>query len=161
LLSCAQFAFALETINIFTFFLETSMAHVKSTAHPRDDATDAGGEGAAAERGAGSENRGSGCSAERTKSVQMSDVVSHSRIGPDADECSHMHNYHFGPSMVTISLIWEMIDNGYFADGMARAPGEETIPDSHADEAIVFEEFFSAGLRMPPHPVLSDILQKF
>jgi tRNA A37 threonylcarbamoyladenosine synthetase subunit TsaC/SUA5/YrdC len=29
------------------------------------------------------------------------------------------------------------------------------------DEAVVFEEFFTAGLRMPLHPVLADILQKF
>jgi hypothetical protein len=29
------------------------------------------------------------------------------------------------------------------------------------DEAIVFEEFFVAGLRMPPHPTLADFLQKF
>jgi hypothetical protein len=28
-------------------------------------------------------------------------------------------------------------------------------------EAVVFEEFFSAGLRMPPHPMLADILLKF
>jgi hypothetical protein len=29
------------------------------------------------------------------------------------------------------------------------------------DEAVVFEEFFIAGLHMPPHPALADILLKF
>jgi hypothetical protein len=29
------------------------------------------------------------------------------------------------------------------------------------DEAVVFEDFFTTGLRMPPHTVLMDILCKF
>jgi hypothetical protein len=29
------------------------------------------------------------------------------------------------------------------------------------DEAVVFEEFFIAGLYMPPHPTLAAILLKF
>jgi hypothetical protein len=84
-------------------------------------------------------------SAERTKS----------------DEGSHTRNYHFGPSMVIVSRIREMIDNVYFTDGMDRMPVEETILEAHADEAIVFKELFTAGLRMPPHLVLLDILLKF
>jgi hypothetical protein len=52
-----------------------------------------------------------------------------------------------------------MIDNGYFADGGARALGEEIVPKPN--QAVEFEEFFTAGLRMPSHLVLSDILLKF
>jgi hypothetical protein len=37
----------------------------------------------------------------------------------------------------------------------------ETVPEPEDNEVIVFEEFFSAGLRMPPHLVLVDILLKF
>jgi hypothetical protein len=33
--------------------------------------------------------------------------------------------------------------------------------DPRANEVEVFKEFFTAGLRMPPHPVLVDILHKF
>jgi hypothetical protein len=55
----------------------------------------------------------------------------------------------------------EMIDYGYFADGAACVPGEETVPEPNGDEAVMFEEFFTTDLRMPPHPVLSDILLKF
>jgi hypothetical protein len=54
-----------------------------------------------------------------------------------------------------------MIDDGYFDEGMGRELGEETVPEPNPDEVVVFEEFFTAGLRMPPHPVLVDILLKF
>jgi hypothetical protein len=38
---------------------------------------------------------------------------------------------------------------------------EETVPEPNSDEVVVFEEFFTAGLRMPPHPLLAVILLKF
>jgi tRNA A37 threonylcarbamoyladenosine synthetase subunit TsaC/SUA5/YrdC len=44
---------------------------------------------------------------------------------------------------------------------MGHEPGQETILEPHLDEVVIFEEFFTAGLRMPPHPVLADILLKF
>jgi hypothetical protein len=91
------------------------MARVKSTALPRDGATDAGGEGAAIESDADSEGHGSRGFAGRTKFVQLSDVGSHSGTGADTNEGSHTCNYHFGPSTVTVSRVREMIDNDYFA----------------------------------------------
>jgi hypothetical protein len=103
----------------------------------------------------------SAASTERTKSARASDTGSHSRAEGDYDEGFHTCRYYFGPSTVTISCNWEMIDQGYFAKYSGRAPGEETIPEPNSDEAIIFEEFFTAGLRMPPHPVLADILLKF
>jgi hypothetical protein len=54
-----------------------------------------------------------------------------------------------------------MIDNGYFVDGMGHEPGEETMPEPHVDEAVLFEEFFTASLRMPPHHVLAAVLLKY
>jgi hypothetical protein len=54
-----------------------------------------------------------------------------------------------------------MAEKGYFVEGEARAAGEETTPELQEDEAIVFEDFFIAGLRMPPLPALADILLKF
>jgi hypothetical protein len=53
-----------------------------------------------------------------------------------------------------------MIDCEYFAEGATCVPGEETIPEPYVNEVVVFEEFFTASLRMPPHPVCSDILMK-
>jgi hypothetical protein len=62
---------------------------------------------------------------------------------------------------VTVSQIRGMVDNGYFSDGMSHESGEETVPEPHADEAVLFEEFFTAGLRMPPHPMLAANLLKY
>jgi hypothetical protein len=47
----------------------------------------------------------------------------------------------------------------YFPKGYGRPPGVESVPAPRAGEAIVFEDFFTAGLCMPPHPVLVDILR--
>jgi hypothetical protein len=77
------------------------------------------------------------------------------------DEGSRTRSYFFGPLAVTVSCIRGMIDNDYFAEGMACEPKEETIPEPNFDEAVLFEEFFTTDLRMPPHPVLDDILLKF
>jgi hypothetical protein len=53
-----------------------------------------------------------------------------------------------------------MIDHGYFTEGMGHEPGEETVLEAHSDKAVIFEEFFAAGLRMTPRPILTDILLK-
>jgi dimeric dUTPase (all-alpha-NTP-PPase superfamily) len=50
---------------------------------------------------------------------------------------------------------------GYFAEGSARELGEETVPEPADDEAVVFEEFFAAGLRMPCHLAFTEILLKY
>jgi hypothetical protein len=50
---------------------------------------------------------------------------------------------------------------GYFAEGAAHEPREETVPELADDEGIVFEEFFSMGLQMSPHLALTDILIKY
>jgi hypothetical protein len=35
------------------------------------------------------------------------------------------------------------------------------VPEPDNDEAVVYEDFFIAGLRMPPHLALPDILLHF
>jgi hypothetical protein len=40
-------------------------------------------------------------------------------------------------------------------------PSAESVLDPLENEAVVFKDFFGAGLRMPPHLVLLDILRKF
>jgi hypothetical protein len=70
-------------------------------------------------------------------------------------------SYDFGPSTITVSRIQQLEALGYFVEGSARELGEEVVLDLADDEAIMFEEFFVAGLRMPPQPVLTDILLKF
>jgi hypothetical protein len=70
-------------------------------------------------------------------------------------------SYDFEPSTVTVGHTQQLEALGYFIEGSACEPGEEVIPKPAIDEAIVFEEFFAIGLRMPPHPALTDILVMF
>jgi hypothetical protein len=49
---------------------------------------------------------------------------------------------------------------GYFSDGVGRVPGAEEIPE-HKGELVVFEAFFIAGLRLPAHRFVAEVLQRF
>jgi hypothetical protein len=96
---------------------------------------------------------------ELSQLVQVMQTLNHAQ--GDSDEGSRTHSYYFRPSTVTISGVQEIIDRGYFTEGGARVLGEETISEPDSDEVVLFEEFFTTGLRMPPHPVLANILLKF
>jgi hypothetical protein len=135
------------------------MARVRSTvARTRVRSTARSRDGAFAVEGESCDNTGS---TERIESAGASDVGSQSHAGGDSDEGSHTHSYYFGPSTVAISCVQKMIDCGYFTEGSSRVPGEETVPRPDSDEAIMFEDYFTAGLTTPPQPVLSNILLKF
>jgi hypothetical protein len=69
--------------------------------------------------------------------------------------------YYFGSSTITIGKIKEMVEKGYFPEGGERSPGMETVSEPDDDEAMVYEDFFTAGLCMPPHPALANILLHF
>jgi hypothetical protein len=49
----------------------------------------------------------------------------------------------------------------YFLKGYYRVPGTETLLEPRVNEVVVLEDFFTEGLRMAPHLVLVEILQKF
>jgi hypothetical protein len=49
----------------------------------------------------------------------------------------------------------------YIPKGYAPPPGAESVPDPQEDEVVVFEDFFTTSHRIPPHPILIDILHKF
>jgi hypothetical protein len=68
---------------------------------------------------------------------------------------------YFGLSTITVGKIKEMEERGYFLEGKGRAPGAETVLEPNSDEAVIFEDFYIAGLRMPPHLALADILLHF
>jgi hypothetical protein len=68
----------------------------------------------------------------------------------------------FGQSTMTKAHLASLGSNGHsFPKGYGRPPGVEFVPDPQLDEAIMFEDLFPAGLCMPPHLVLLDILHKF
>jgi hypothetical protein len=49
---------------------------------------------------------------------------------------------------------------GYFGNGVGRVPGAEEIPEPEG-ELVVFEAFFIAGLRLPAHRFVAEVLQRF
>jgi hypothetical protein len=57
----------------------------------------------------------------------------------------------------------KMVEKGYFPKRGARKPWAENyaMPEPKDDEAMVYEDFFVAGLRMSSHPALTDILLHF
>jgi hypothetical protein len=71
-------------------------------------------------------------------------------------------SYDFGQSLVTKTHLMSMESYArYFPKGHDRAPGAKFVPEPRANEVVMFEDFFTARLQMPPHPVLMDILHKF
>jgi hypothetical protein len=57
----------------------------------------------------------------------------------------HRHTT-FGASTITLGHIKEIVEKGYFADGEARAPKAEAVPEPDNDEDVVFQDFFVASL---------------
>jgi hypothetical protein len=71
-------------------------------------------------------------------------------------------SYDFGPSTITKNHLASLENNThYFPKGYGHPPDAKFVPDPRANEAVVFEDFFTVGLRMPPHPILVGILHKF
>jgi hypothetical protein len=66
----------------------------------------------------------------------------------------------FGVSRISSIRVQDMQRLGYFGGGVGRVPGVEEIPEPEG-ELVVFEAFFIAGLRLPAHRFVSEVLQKF
>jgi hypothetical protein len=81
-------------------------------------------------------------------------------LGEGASDDENSQTYYFVSSTITVGKIKEMVEKGYFMEGEARTPGAKMMMEPDRDEAVVYEGFFVAGLRMPPHPALADILLK-
>jgi hypothetical protein len=110
------------------------MAHVRSTARPRYDAPTQEGEGVAVERDVSSKSHDSAGSVGGSWSVHASDTGSRSNAEGNSDRGSY--SYNFSPLMVTVSRIRELIEQGYFDEGGAHTPREETIAEQENDEAV-------------------------
>ena len=66
----------------------------------------------------------------------------------------------FGVSRMTSARVEDMHWLGYFGGGVARAPGTEEVPEPEG-ELVVFEAFFAAGLRLPAHRFVGEVLRMF
>jgi hypothetical protein len=71
-------------------------------------------------------------------------------------------SYYFDLSKVMRRHISDLENSfHFFLKGFAQPPGIESVLVPKENEAGVFEDFFVAGLCIPPHPMLLDILHKF
>jgi hypothetical protein len=71
-------------------------------------------------------------------------------------------SYDLGQStMMNASVVSLQSLARYFLKGFTRAHGEKSVPDPQENEEVVFDDFFVASLRIPPHPILLDTLCKF
>jgi hypothetical protein len=77
------------------------------------------------------------------------------------DPRKSVQSYDFGLSTITVGRIGQLETLRYCSEGSACEPGEETVLEPVDDEAVMFEEFFTMRLRMPPHPALTKILLKY
>jgi hypothetical protein len=66
----------------------------------------------------------------------------------------------FGVSRMTSARVGDMQRLGYFGSGVGRAPGTEEVPEPEG-ELVVFEAFFAAGLRLPAHRFVGEVLRRF
>jgi hypothetical protein len=66
----------------------------------------------------------------------------------------------FSTSRISLVRVLEMQWLGYFGDVVGQVPGAEEIPEPES-ELVVFKSFFVAGLRLPAHRFVAEVLQKF
>jgi hypothetical protein len=67
------------------------------------------------------------------------------------------HTVEFGVSRISSVRVQDMQQLGYFRNGVGRVPGAEEIPESEV-EIVVFKAFFTAGLRLPTHCFVAEVL---
>ena len=67
-----------------------------------------------------------------------------------------------GRSTVTELVLWTLVNKGKLESlTKVRALGQETVPVSRPDEAVVFVAFLDAGLRLPCVGLVSEVLQLY
>jgi hypothetical protein len=66
----------------------------------------------------------------------------------------------FGVSRMSSVHVQDMQRLGYFGGGVSRVSGTEEVPESEG-ELVVFEAFFAAGLRLPAHRFVREVLRRF
>jgi hypothetical protein len=70
------------------------------------------------------------------------------------------HTVEFGVSRISSVHVQDMQQLGYFGNGVGRVPGAEEIIEPEG-EMVVFEAFFTAGLRLPAHRFVVEVLQRY
>jgi hypothetical protein len=66
----------------------------------------------------------------------------------------------FGVSRISSARVQDMQQLGYFGSGVGRVLGAEEVPELEG-KLVVFEAFFTAGLRLPAHRFVAEVLRRF
>jgi len=70
--------------------------------------------------------------------------------------------FEFGESTVRPEDIVDMVEVGFFKEGRAKAPpAGQTVPPPEEEYAVVFMDFFTYGLQMPPYHFLREVMEAF
>jgi hypothetical protein len=77
-----------------------------------------------------------------------------------AEELRPGDTVEFGASRMSSVRVQDMQQLGYFGGGVVRVPGAEEVPEPEG-ELVVFEAFFAAGLRLPAHRFVAEVLRRF
>jgi hypothetical protein len=67
------------------------------------------------------------------------------------------HKVEFGVLRISSVRVHDMQRLGYFGNGVGHVLGAEEIPKPEG-ELVVFEAFFIAGLRLPAHRFVAEVL---
>jgi hypothetical protein len=100
----------------------------------------------------------SSSSAAATPSADASSEETLSTVA--AEELRADDTVDFGVSRMSSVHVQDMQQLGYFGGGVARVPGMEEVPEPEG-ELVVFEAFFAAGLRLPAHRFVGEVLRRF
>jgi hypothetical protein len=77
-----------------------------------------------------------------------------------AAELQSGHTVEFGVSRISWVRVQDMQQLGYFGNDVGRVSGAEEVPEPEG-ELVVFEAFFTVGLRLPAHRFVAEVLQRF
>jgi hypothetical protein len=100
----------------------------------------------------------SSSSAANTPTVEASSEDNSSNVA--AAELHRGDTVEFGVSRISSVRVQDMQQLGYFGNELGRVPGAEEVPEPEG-ELVVFEAFFTAGLRLPAHRFMAEVLWRF
>jgi hypothetical protein len=77
-----------------------------------------------------------------------------------AEELRPGDTVEFGVSRISSVRVEDMQQLGYFGGGVGHVLGAEEVLEPEG-ELVVFEAFFTAGLRLPAHRFVAEVLRRF
>jgi hypothetical protein len=82
-------------------------------------------------------------------------------VKADLRDLAKARTCYIGRSLMTQADLDALRLEGCFDPGICRLPGKETTPKPRKNESVVFQDFFTAGLRLPVSKKFADILAAY